>query len=106
MTASKIPVENQVTVLYTVLTGKAREAAASMNTSGMYIDTFVKELKRKLLYDQNIQQRKLNRWNATTFLQFRNKSHNMHSAVTSCIDFIFQHHKHLPDFIRNDQCLL
>ena len=55
MHASQIPKKHQVTALYTIISGKAREVASSLNEGSIDLNTFLHDLRKKLLFDQNIQ---------------------------------------------------
>jgi len=103
---SKIPPDHHVTTIFTLLNGKAREIASHMNLANLDTEGFVLELKRKLLFDYNVQQRKLNRWNDLKFSTFRQGTSSLHKATSLCIDHVSQHFKDLPEFMANDQSLL
>lgn len=104
--ASNIPEEHQVTTTFTLLLGKARDVASSINLHEHTIESFVTALKSMLLHDHNIQQRKLNRWNTITFGYYRQRTATLHKAASSCLDTVFQHFKDLPPFMSHDQALL
>lgn len=73
MEASQILDDFEVTVLFSVLTGKARLAASKIRTHNIKIDEFIHSLSNLLLFEHNIQGRKINRWNAISYSNFRAK---------------------------------
>lgn len=70
------------------------------------LESFLLELKQKLLYNHNIQQKELNRWNSTTSESFRNSHQSMHKATLACGEFLEAHHKYLPFFTKSIQYIL
>ena len=103
---SKIPEEHQVGTVFSVLAGEARKVAAQIRSPHLPLKEFVHQLKEKLLFDHNIQQRKIADWNGITFHRFHQASSTTRKATTECIKHIFSHYEDLPDYMRNDHFLL
>ena len=59
LVTSKIPTEHQVGTVFSVLTGEARKVAAQLRSPNMDLKAFVNELKKKLLFDHKVEQRKI-----------------------------------------------
>lgn len=70
LTTSKIPKENQVGTVLSVLTGEASKFPAQLGFQNFTFDEFITKLKSKLLFDRNIAQRKITDWNSITFSRF------------------------------------
>ncbi|KAI0565266.1 hypothetical protein FGB62_20g18 [Gracilaria domingensis] len=106
MDASKIPPEHRVTVLFTLLTGKARDTASKIRSGHESIDTFLEELYKLILYEPNIQQRKINRWQSIHFGSFKAEHPSLHESSSRCIDHISAHSKDLPPHMCNSLTVL
>jgi len=103
---AQIPDEFQVSVLYSLLIGKAREAATKISMADVTLDEFVKYLAHHILFEPNIQARKISRWNNITYSEFKTKFHKEHEASSACLDHLKNHHKDLPDHMSSPQILL
>lgn len=67
LVASKIPEAIRVPTLISIWIGKFRPVASTISMADTNLNKFPMKLKRNILYAHNIQQRKLHRWNGTTF---------------------------------------
>lgn len=63
-------------------------------------------MKTKLLFDHNIEQRRIADWNALTFCRFHQATDTTRKATTACIKHVFAHYEDLPDYMPNDRLLL
>lgn len=83
-------------VLYSLLTGKARKACAKLVLTSINLDEMVEEIKKKVLYDGGIKDRRTSSWNTATFEQFRKVSDSEESATRKCLEFITEYQRDIP----------
>ena len=106
LVTSKIPTEHQVGTVFSVLTGEARKVAAQLRSPNMDLKAFVNELKKKLLFDHNIEQRKIADWNTITYDKFRQVHSTDRKSTTACLKHVFAHFEDLPQYMQNENILL
>lgn len=106
MDASQIPDEHKVPTLFAVLTGRGKEAAQKIGSHSSHIDEFVHGLSRIPVTEHNIQQRKMNRWNAIKFSDFRAKITSEHEATSNCLEYLSAQLKALSVHVNNNATLL
>ena len=92
--------------MFSLLPGEARKVASQLRSPRMKLDQFVENLKEKLLFDHNIQQRKIADWNGVTFKRFHQATSTTRKATTDCIKNMFAHFEDLPNYMSNDNLVI
>lgn len=85
-------------VLYSLLPSNspARNACDKIKLQSIHINDMVDEIKKKVLFDNEIQDRRVTRWDSTTYEQFRSLTSSEESATRKCLEFITEYQKDLP----------
>lgn len=106
MKAANIAEEHPPVVLFSLTSGKARNAANKVTINDTSIDELVDHIKNSCLYDKDIQGRRATRWNEITYSDFRSRHATEDAATRACIDHVTSYHKDLPKHLTSDTSLL
>ena len=106
MKAASISEQYQPVVLFSLTTGKARDAAKKININDTSMDAFVDHIKNFCLYDNDIRTRRATRWQEILYSDFRSKHATDDAATRECIDHVTSYHKDLPKHLTSDANLL
>lgn len=83
LTTSKIPKEHQVRTVVSVITNEARLFAAQRRFQTITLQECVNKLKEKLLFHQNVEQRKTTDGNGVKFSQLGQFYDKIRKATTT-----------------------
>lgn len=83
----------------------ARNACNKLNLKSITISEMVYEVKKKVLFDGEIQDRRVTRWNSMSYDQFRKATDSEEAATRNCLDYIVEYQKDLPEHMLAPQLL-
>ena len=106
MESLSIPMKARPPILYGLLTGKARDVASRISFAGRDLQFLIDSIKREVLFDPDIQDRLMTRWNTTEYQEFRAQESNDETATRASINFLRQHQLDLPSHMHSDPMLL
>ena len=106
MESLSFPTQARTHILYSLLRGKAREAASKIPFAQKDIHFLVDHLKRDLLSDPDKQDRRITRWNNASYTEFRAETSDEEAAARTCIKFLEHHQMDLPAHMRSEAMLL
>ena len=102
MKAAGIAKEHQPVVVFSLTTGKARDAAKKGNIHDTTMDELVDHIKECCLYDKDIQSKRATRWQDVKYSDFRAKHTTEDGATRNCIDHLTSFQKDLPKHLTSD----
>lgn len=77
----------------------APNACIKTQLKSIKIDVMASEVKRKVLFDGEIKDRRATRWNSMTYEQFRKATDCNKTATRKCLEFMIEYQKGLPNHI-------
>ena len=93
-----IAASHRPSVLFSLLPPNTppRNACTKMQLKSITIETMVSDVKKKVLFDGEVQDRRVTRWNSTTYEQFRKTTDCDETATQKCLEFMIEYQKDLP----------
>lgn len=96
----QIAKESQPSVLFSLLTGPARDACERMQLQNITLDEMIAEIKLKVIFDSDIQDRRISRWTSVDYSEFRRNTDNEEKATRKSIDLMTKYQRDLPTHMR------
>ena len=106
MSASGVHEEHKSLVLFSLTTGKARNAASKLPLQSTSFEEMISSIKNVFLYDSSTQERRATRWSNVKYSQFKANSSSEDEATRACIEHVTTFHKDLPKHLAVDPALL
>ena len=106
MKAASISEQHQPVVMFSLTTGKARDAVKKVNINNTTVDALVDHIKEVCLYDKDIQERRGTRWKEIKYTDFRSRHDTEDAATRKCIHHVTSYHKDLPKHLTSDASML
>lgn len=69
-----------------------------MKLKSIHIQDMIDDIKKKFLFDGDgeIKDLRVNRWNSTTYEQFRSITNSDESTMRKCLEFMTEYQKDIP----------
>lgn len=93
-------------VLFSLLSGKAREAASEGKLAELSFEELVTGIKRAVLYGCKIQDRRVTSWNHITYETYRQSIDTEEAATRKCVEKVTDTQKDLPQHMPQSEHLL
>ena len=106
MNAFNVHEEHKSLVLFSLTSGKAREAASKLPLKSISFDEMITSIKKECLYEPSIQERRATRWKNVTYSEFKANSSSEEEATRACVEHVTSLHKDLPENLGIDATLL
>lgn len=91
---------SQPAVFFCLLSGPARDACDKMQLQNISQDMMIADIKLKVLFDSDIQDRHISRWRSIDYSEFRRNTKREEKATRKCIEFMKKYQKDIPDHMR------
>ena len=101
----QIHATQQPSVLFSLLKDPARKSISQVCLMKISLKDMIDTIKRKVLYEGDIQYRRINCWSTIDYNYFRRLKDTEEKAKRECIEFMTDYQKDLPEEMRPSHLL-
>lgn len=75
-------------IMFSLLSGPARRACQNLKLNSMKLKKMLSEVCRKVLFDCEVQDRRVTRWSSASFDKFLKQADSEERATRKCLEFV------------------
>lgn len=94
-----LPATHSSSALFALLTGPAREGCNKMRLMDISMEKMVAEIKLKVFYYSDIQDRRISQWSTVEYFEFQHNKDNEEKETRKCTNFMTRYLMDFPDHI-------
>lgn len=92
-------------LIYALLMGEARKACKKRKLSSLTLEDVIEEVKKRVLFDDEIKVPRVTHWTTATFENFRQNADSDEKAMRKCLEFVNEYQRGLPKHLLAEEHL-